>query len=92
MELSIKLVLDVLFIYNILFSNLAIAQNEPKCSVRIYETGLYLEWRSALLEYTQYHKLLSPFDQTIYKQLEGTHNSVEGAAFACMPTIPAWQG
>jgi len=92
MKLSIRLVLFLLFIYNILFSNLAIAQNESKCPVRIYETGLYLGWGSALLEYTQIREAPSPYDQVIVEQLQGAYNSVEKAALDCEDAIPAWPG
>lgn len=92
MKLSISPVLFLLFIYNILFSNLTTAQNEPMCPARIYETGLYLGWGAALLEYTQNREAPSPFDQTIYEQLQGAHNAVERAALACEPAIPAWPG
>ena len=92
MKLLIKL-LFLLFIYNLFFSNLATAQSEePLCSVRIYDTGLYLGWGSALLEYTQNREAPSPFDQVIYEQLQGAYNSVERAALACEPAIPAWPG
>jgi len=92
MKLTIKLVLFLLFIYNILFSNFAIAQDEPKCPIRIYETGLYLGWGSALLEYTRERETPSSFDQVIIEQLYGAYNSVELAAIACEPAIPAWPG
>ena len=80
------LLLFLLFIYNLFFSNLATAQiEEPLCAVRIYDTGLYLGWGSALLEYTQNREAPSPFDQVIYEQLQGAHNSVERAALAVNP-------
>ncbi len=75
------------------FSNLATAQRaEPLCPIRIYETGLYLGWGSALLEYTQGREAPSPFDRVIVEQLQGAHNLVERAALECEPAIPAWPG
>jgi hypothetical protein len=68
------------------------AQAEEDCGLRIYETGLYLGWGSALLEYTQGREAPSPFDRVIVEQLQGAHNLVERAALACEPAIPAWQG
>lgn len=91
MRLSIKSLLFLLFICNTFFSNLALAQRaEPLCPIRIYETGLYLGWGSALLEYTQDREAPSPFDRVIVEQLQGAHNLVERAALECEPAIPAW--
>lgn len=92
MKSSIKL-LVLLVIYNLFFSNLVTAQNEESlCPLRIYETGFYLGWGSALLEYTQIREAPSPFDQAIIEQLQGAYNSVERAAIACEDAIPAWPG
>jgi antitoxin component YwqK of YwqJK toxin-antitoxin module len=93
MKLSTSPVLLLVFIYHLFFSNLATAQNaEPTCPGSIYDTGLYLGWGSALLEYTQIREAPSPFDQVIVEQLQGAYNTVERAALACEPAIPAWPG
>jgi len=93
MKLSTSTVLFLIFIYNLFFSNFAATQNvEPRCPVGIYDTGLYLGWGSALLEYTQNREAPSPFDKVIVEQLQGAHNSVERAALACEDAIPAWPG
>ncbi len=93
MKRSTSTVLLLIFIYNLFFSNLVTAQNaEPGCPVSIYDTGLYLGWGSALLEYTQIREAPSPYDQVIVEQLQGAYNTVQRAASACEPAIPAWPG
>ncbi len=75
-----------------LYSNTAIAQVEENCPRQIYDTGLFLGWGSALLEYTRSREAPSPFDRIIIEQLQGAYNSVERAARDCEPAIPAWPG
>ncbi len=90
MKLLPKFVLFLLFTNSLLFSDLVMAQVEPDCPPWIYSTGRFLGWGSALLECTRSREAPSPFDQIIIEQLQEASNSVERAALACEPAIPAW--
>lgn len=92
--MSLKTTVSVLLLAGMLLlpGKRLTAQPEPDCCFWICSTGRFMGWADALLEYTRPRENPSFLDQIIFDQLTEASRSVERAAQACEPHIPAWPG